>query len=86
MSLKNGITNEEMNYLLKLTNLNEINFGVYIDESFNDINLSPDIIEKFVKINKFELFSKNIIVPVEEVEGFLHIKELRNKLNKKRKD
>ena len=77
ISLRNGMTTEGFDYLCKLKHLNEIIIERFsgLCEVFNDINLSPEVIKKFVNIKNFKL---NVnIKPVDGMKGlgFLYIKD-----------
>jgi hypothetical protein len=56
--------------------LNEILIGYDKDQDFNDINISPKVIENFVNIKYFYCPFEEI-PKVDGMKGFLHIKELR---------
>jgi hypothetical protein len=52
----------------------EIDIGNY-GFIFNDINLSPAVIEMFVNIEEFRIHIS--LLPIDGVKGFLHMLELR---------
>jgi hypothetical protein len=76
MSLQTQITNEGFVHLCKLKEIKNIYMDTLDDRYVLDINLSPDVINKFVNINEFSC-RYGEIKPVDGVKGFLHIRELR---------
>ena len=81
------MTNEGFDYLYKLTKLNKISFENDNDDDddiFNDINLSPNIIDKFLNISEFQ--SDVNIIPVDGVKGFLYILDLRKQREEEGKE
>ena len=79
MSLRDGMTSEGFDYLCNLKNLKSIFLDCGINNnSFVDINLSPNFIEMLINISSFEC-SRQILKPeVEITKGFHYVIQLRN--------